>query len=240
MKSISKFLKANEGKVLLAIFPHPDDESFVAGGLLQAAKEAGLKVNLICLSKGERGEDTVKKEELKKIRSRELDKATAILEIDELILLGYPDGNLRKTKGKWALKIKKLIDKTKPDIVITFDYSGITGHPDHIISCHEILKIIIDMKEKPVLFWRVPDEQEKKYFKNNKALKHASSPDHILNYGFTKSIKKIRAIFSHKSQLQGARFKLQILEWYLFDHKELYFKVDLRKKYHYRFVEYNI
>jgi len=36
--------------------------------------------------------------------------------------------------------------------------------------------------------------------------------------------------------MKDFRFKLQILEWFLFDHKELYIEVDLGKPHTHRFV----
>lgn len=236
MKDLETLLK--KYKKLLAIFPHPDDESFVAGGLFQVSKDLDIKTYLLCLTKGERGKNGLKIGNLKKIREKELIKAKDILKIDELISWKFPDACLRKSKKMWVNKTKDVIEKIKPDIIVTLDHSGITGHPDHIVSCHEILKIIKKLKRKPTLLWRVPDEQEKTYFKENKALIHASKANYILDFGFLKSLNKIKAIFAHKSQVTGIGFRLQILEWYLFDQKELYYKVDLRKMYKYRFVEY--
>ena len=41
---------------LLAIFAHPDDESFSCGGTLAKAAAAGHNVHLICATRGEEGE----------------------------------------------------------------------------------------------------------------------------------------------------------------------------------------
>lgn len=49
LASISKY------KNILVIFPHPDDEVLTAGGLMRTLSNSGKKVNLIILSKGERG-----------------------------------------------------------------------------------------------------------------------------------------------------------------------------------------
>lgn len=240
MKDLSSILKKNSSAKLLAIFAHPDDESFVAGGLFQIAKEHGFKTQLICLTKGEGGISGLKREDLKKIRASEFKKAVEILRIDESFQWSYPDVNLRLTKSRWIPKVKQFLYREKPNIVITFDHSGITGHPDHIVSCHEILKLVKKMKAKPLLLWRVPDEQERHYFKENKALSFASKPNFKLDVGINKSIKKIKAIYAHKSQMQGFLYKLQILEWFLFDHKELYYKVDFGKKYDYKFVPFEV
>jgi LmbE family N-acetylglucosaminyl deacetylase len=240
MNDLRDLFKKNKGKKLLAIFPHPDDESFVAGGLFQTAKEFGLKTSLICLTRGERGMNGLKTENLKQLRTKEFKRAVEILGLDKFLLWNYADADLRKTKSKWIPKVKEVLQKKKPEIVLTFDHSGITGHPDHIVSCHEILKLVKKMKTNPALLWRVPDEQEKKYFKKNKAMPYASNPNFKLDYGLEESVRKIKAVFAHKSQMQGFGFKLQILEWFLFDHKEFYHKVDLRREYKYRFVQFKV
>lgn len=236
MDNLKNLLENNKGKSLLAIFPHPDDESFVAGGLFQVAKEIGLKTTLVCLTKGERGISSFKIGELRKIKEKEINSAVTILGIDELHLFAYPDAGLRDTKSGWTGDVKKIIEKVNPAIIITFDHSGITGHPDHIATCVDILEIVKALKEKPILLWRVPDNQELKYFRKNEALKFASAANLKLDYGIGKSIKKLKAIYSYKSQMHSFIYRLHLLDWFLFDHWELYYQVDLDKNYNYRFV----
>ena len=240
MKDLKSLLRDSKGRTLLAIFAHPDDESFVAGGLFQIAKEFGVTTKMLCLTRGERGINRLGRGELKKLRTKEIKKAVAILGIDNLVLKNYPDTNLRGTKSKWKPNVAEIIKKENPGIVLTFDHSGVTGHPDHIVSCHEVLRILRKINKKPVLLWRVPDTQEKSFFNENRALKFASKPNYLLSYGLKESLTKIKAIFAHSSQVRGMLYRLQILEWFLFDHKELYFRVDYKKKYNYRFAPYKI
>ena len=40
---------------VLAVWAHPDDESFVAGGLLAAASDAGSRIVCLTATRGERG-----------------------------------------------------------------------------------------------------------------------------------------------------------------------------------------
>ncbi|MFX5108402.1 PIG-L family deacetylase, partial [Acinetobacter baumannii] len=40
---------------LLVVVPHPDDESFGAGGALLLAKRAGLRTGILTLTRGEAG-----------------------------------------------------------------------------------------------------------------------------------------------------------------------------------------
>lgn len=224
----------------MAVFAHPDDESFVSGGLFQEAQKLGIATTLICMTKGGRGLNSYKAGNLKTIRSKELDSAVKILGIDKTLLWDYPDADLRSSKDKWLKKLEGKIEELKPDLILTFDPSGITGHPDHIVSCIETLNLVKKMDKRPYLIWRVPDDQEKYYFKANEALPFASSPNLVLNYGLKESLKKISAIYVHVSQMKDFRFKLQILEWFLFDHKEFYFQVDPAANYKYKFVPFKI
>lgn len=234
MKNLTQLLKKHQGKKMLLIFPHPDDEAYVSGGLLQVAQELSIHTKLICLTKGGRGilpKDKELADNLKGVRIRELDRACSILGVDEVVVWDYPDGNLIGSKSKWLLPLKNEVIRSKASIIITFDQSGITGHPDHLVIGSEVFKLLKSLKTKPVLLLRVPDKQELNYFKKNKYLSFSQVPTHEVSYSFAFSVKKIRAIFAHKSQLISKLFALQILEWFLFDHKELYHLVDYKKHY---------
>lgn len=234
MKDLSKWLTKFKGKNMLLVFPHPDDEAYVSGGLLQIAQKLSIKTKLICLTKGGRGilpTNKVEAKNLKDLREKELKSACSILGVDEMILWDYPDANLIKVKNNWIKILKQEINKSNASIVVTFDYSGITGHPDHLVVSKEVFEYLKGIKAKPELLLRVPDEQELKYFKENKAINFAQKPTHKLEYSISVSLNKIKAIFAHKSQLTSKLFALQILEWFLFDHKELYHLVDYKIKY---------
>lgn len=234
MKDLKKWLEKFKGKRILLIFPHPDDGAYISGGLLQYAQKYSIKTKLLCLTKGGRGilpKDNKKAKELKTTREFELKRSCKILGVDEITLWDYEDQNLLATKHYWLPKLKKIVLDYNPSVIITFDLSGITGHPDHLIVSNEVIKYVKDNKNKPILLLRVPDKQELEYFKNSKAIGFAQKATHILEYSFAISIRKIKAIFAHKSQLVNKLFALQILEWYLFDHRELYHVVDYKKKY---------
>lgn len=234
MKQLSEFLKNYKRKKMLLIYPHPDDEAYVSGGLLQMAEKFSIETKLICLTKGGRGippKNAKSKYPLKEIREKELEKACKILGVDEVLLWDYPDAGLIQTKNDWVFHLKKEIIKSNADILVTFDQSGITGHPDHLIVISEIYTILKSLQNKPKLLLRVPDKQEKSYFKDNKALIFASEPTHKLSYSLLFSVKKIKAIFAHKSQIKNFLFRLRVFEWYLFDHQELYHLSDFKKPY---------
>ena len=240
MNDLKEILGEKKVRKVMLIFAHPDDESFVTGGLLLNCEDYGVKSHLVCLTKGGLGKNSLSKGDVDILREDELHKASKILGIDKLTLMGYPDAGLRKTKSKWTKEIRKLIKDEKPDVVITFDYSGITGHPDHIISCDEVRKIVSKMKNPPILLWRVPDENEKKHFASNEALIYAGNPTHICTYTLKKSKKKLSAIFAHASQMSSFWFKIHLVEELLFHTQESYHVVDLKRKYKFKFVDFDV
>ena len=127
-------------KKILLVFAHPDDESFAAAGTVAKYVKAGWKVDLICATRGEKGEvgpyeDTIPVS-LGVIRQKELEKAAGILGISHVTFLDYTDGELvRLEYGELEDILYKKMEETVPDCVITFDTTGISNHPDHIKTC---------------------------------------------------------------------------------------------------------
>ncbi|MFB0537666.1 MAG: PIG-L family deacetylase [Anaerolineae bacterium] len=133
---------------LLAVFAHPDDESLGIGGTLARYAAEGVKVSLICATRGEEGEindpSLGTKEQLAEIRERELRCACDLLGITELHFLGYRDSGMAGTPAnddprslvraapyEAEGKIVHLMRQIRPQVVVTFDESGGYGHPDH-------------------------------------------------------------------------------------------------------------
>src|SRR5215207_2399139 len=83
---------------LLAVFAHPDDESYVCGGTLARYAAAGVRVVLLCATRGEAGEIAdpalAARDELPAMREAELRAAAERLGIVEIHLLDYQDGTL--------------------------------------------------------------------------------------------------------------------------------------------------
>jgi len=123
---------------LLAIFPHPDDESLGLGGTLAKYSAEGVETYLICATRGERGwtgppEENPGLEELGKIREAELKCAVAHLGLKETIILDYIDGDVDKADPLEIItKLTHQIRRIHPHVVITFPLDGAYGHPDHI------------------------------------------------------------------------------------------------------------
>lgn len=125
------------GRTLLVVLAHPDDEALACGGTLARAADAGVRIVLLCASRGERGSISdpalVPDGDLGRVRTRELQEAAAVLGIAEVQVLDYPDGNLRWAENPpLSADILAAIGRHHPDAVITFGEDGLYWHPDHI------------------------------------------------------------------------------------------------------------
>ncbi len=240
MKLITNLCKRHKGKTMLLLFAHPDDESFVSGGLIQEAKRFNMHIVLLCLTKGEKGLNALKKGKLSEIREKELMNAAKLLKIDTVIHDDFGDTKLKISVENWHTEVKKHLYQIKPAIVVTFDRSGLTGHPDHIALSVESYKLLHKFQKKPVLLWRVPLDIEKKFLKTNNAMKYANSPRYELRLSMAMTIKKLQAIYSHKSQMQGLKFRLQMFLLFFKEPRELYHAVSFKRNYPFEFVPFKI
>lgn len=120
---------------ILTIWAHPDDESFLAAGILTVAVNNGQKVVCLTATKGELGVYDDKRwpaEHIDATRAQELRAALHILGIREHHWLGYIDGKCTDVQAEEATdKIATFITEIKPNSILTFGPDGWTGHPDH-------------------------------------------------------------------------------------------------------------
>jgi N-acetyl-1-D-myo-inositol-2-amino-2-deoxy-alpha-D-glucopyranoside deacetylase len=129
------------GRTVLAVFAHPDDESLACGGTLARLADAGVRVVLLCGSRGESGSISdpalVPDGDLARVRTRELAEAADVLGVSDLVVLDHPDGDLRwDDVSEFHEEIVSALRTYRPDAVITFAEDGLYWHLDHI-GVHE-------------------------------------------------------------------------------------------------------
>jgi len=123
---------------LLAVFPHPDDETLGMGSTLARYAAEGVDVHLVCATRGERGwfdseGPNPGLRELGRIREAELRCAAQNLGIQEVSFLDAIDGDVEQADPKEIIgRIVAHIRRIKPGVVVTFAPDGAYGHPDHI------------------------------------------------------------------------------------------------------------
>ena len=217
-------------KKLLAIFAHPDDEAFGPGGTLAYYASKGVEVHLLCATKGEGGEDTsikykvssIKKDKnlnIGKVREKELLKSAEVLGIKSVEFLGFTDGTLcNAIYHQMADKIIAKINKFKPQIVLTVERRGVSGHLDHIatsmITTYSYLKTNIANK----LYYhclpnKIYDERMQVYFVYFPEGYSESEITTRIDYSPVWE-KKVGAMTAHKSQLKDVRTLLNRFQKY--------------------------
>jgi LmbE family N-acetylglucosaminyl deacetylase len=139
---------------LMAVHAHPDDEGIQTGGVLALAAQRGFKTVLVTCTNGEMGDspDGLKPESddhdtasTAELRLRELRNACEALSITDLELLGYRDSGMmgwpqnddptcfwRTSLEEATSRVAELMERHRPEVVITYDDNGLYGHPDHI------------------------------------------------------------------------------------------------------------
>jgi len=125
------------GANLLAVFAHPDDESFRPGGTLALLARRGVRVQVLTATRGGAGSrgnpPLCAPEELPALREAELRCACKALNLLPPILLDYLDGQLEKADHeRLAAQILQIVKEVRPQVMLTFGADGLSGHPDHI------------------------------------------------------------------------------------------------------------
>ncbi|ETX05661.1 MAG: hypothetical protein ETSY2_21630 [Candidatus Entotheonella gemina] len=150
---------SDESLTLLVVHAHPDDESSGTGGLLRLAAKRGHTTVVVTCTNGELGdvkdpalslnpeENPADRARLADVRREELARASAVLDVTHLYMLGYHDSGMQGTKTNAASyafvnadpddvtgRLVGIIRQHRPHVVITYDDKGGYGHPDHIMS----------------------------------------------------------------------------------------------------------
>ncbi|MBW3631792.1 MAG: PIG-L family deacetylase [Chloroflexi bacterium] len=145
---------------LLAIFPHPDDETFSTAGVMAAAVERGVPVTVISATRGEAGESSIPDlddpERLGVVRERELRDAMQQLGVTDVRFLTYRDSGMegspeaqhpkalvRAPVEAVATKLVTHIRAVRPQVIITYGQDGIYGHPDHLHLHYAALQAVV-------------------------------------------------------------------------------------------------
>lgn len=216
-------------KNIVCIFAHPDDEAFGPGGTIaKLSKE--YNIYLLCATKGQIGKEgrnlRSSSSSLAKIRTNELLKSAKILGVKKVYFLGFKDGELSNNLyHKLASKVQSHLKKLKPEIVITYEPQGVSGHIDHItvsmVTMFSVQKLKF-IKE----VWMVcrPKEQARtrqNYFIYFPPGYKSSQIDKVVDISDVWE-KKVEAMIQHKSQFKDFQ---RIMKWFKKFPKKEYFLV---------------
>ncbi|EGL83226.1 LmbE family protein [Caldalkalibacillus thermarum TA2.A1] len=195
-----------EERHVVVLFPHPDDESFVAAGTIALLNQYGIPVTYICATLGEMGRRMghpvlANRETLPELRKQELERACAILGISDLRLLGLRDKTLEFEDEEWLIsQIGDLLSEIHPSLVITF-YPGHAIHPDHDALAYAAVEAVARMPEeiRPTVYCRAISPQR---------FEALGKPDVVIDIS-TVADKKIAAMKAHQSQTKEMMKELE-------------------------------
>lgn len=153
-----------DGVRALFVHAHPDDEAITTGGTIAALTGAGADVEVITCTLGEEGEVLGETwaglvpdeaDQLGGYRVSELAGALRALGVDRPRFLGgagrWRDSGMAGTpsaehprafvrSGEDAVEaLAAVIDRSRPDLLVTYASDGGYGHPDHI-RAHEVVQ----------------------------------------------------------------------------------------------------
>ena len=121
---------------VLSVWAHPDDETYLASGLMAQAVRDGQRVVCVTATRGEGGslnEERWPSHSMGAVREGELMACLARLGVTEHEFLDLPDIDmataLPETHG--PDRIRQLVEQVQPDTVLTFGPDGMTGHEAH-------------------------------------------------------------------------------------------------------------
>ncbi|KAA0240320.1 MAG: PIG-L family deacetylase [Armatimonadetes bacterium] len=121
------------GKTALAVFGHPDDESFYMGGTLIRLANAGVRVHFVALTDGNKtyypGNDS---RQLAQIRRKEMRSVAHQVLAKSLTFFGRDDGRYR-VDHRLVRDIQSKIEELRPDYLFLFEPEAPAQvyHKDH-------------------------------------------------------------------------------------------------------------
>jgi LmbE family N-acetylglucosaminyl deacetylase len=139
---------------LMAVHAHPDDESSSTGGVLAKYSAEGIRTIVVTCTNGELGdapggikpgEEGHDPDAVSAIRLAELKVATDLLGVSQLEILGNHDSGMSDWEYKdrvdvfgslpveiAAAPLIALIERDRPDVLVTYCIDDGYDHPDHL------------------------------------------------------------------------------------------------------------
>lgn len=121
---------------ILGVWAHPDDEAYLSAATMAHARRLGQRVHVVTATRGELGNTDPARwttDDVRELRTLELQMALQILGVSSHEWLDLPDGGLQSIDDRAMVEqLTDIIEAHRPDTILTFGPDGMTGHPDHI------------------------------------------------------------------------------------------------------------
>lgn len=190
----------------LIIAAHPDDIEFVVAGTVAKWVQAGTRVRYVVVTSGDAGshQPGITREELAHIREQEQRAAAQVAGVDQVVFLGYPDGEVEPTLALRRDLVRE-IRRFKPDTVICYDPTRLfvgdryINHPDHRAAGQAALDAVAPTAAMPLVFSELREEGLEPHRVREVLVASTLEPDTWIDITDTIDLK-IEALRQHTSQ----------------------------------------
>lgn len=193
---------------VMGIFAHPDDPEFFSGGTFAKWSAEGKHITFVLATSGDKGSNDRDMTSARLVTMREVEEraAAAVLGVQDVIFLRYPDGELQPTLDL-RRQLTRLIRLKKPDVVVTNDPTArwygthYINHPDHRAIGDVTLDAVFPAARDHLMF---PELYRQEGLEPHKVLHVYLCGTHEPNakIDVTKYWEtKIAALYEHKSQI---------------------------------------
>ncbi len=239
---LSKAPVSVEGKVIMAVFAHPDDELSIGPLMAKYARE-GATVQLVTVTDGRYGTgqtDLKPGDELTALRNVEVNTAAEKMGIEKPIWMGYHD-QLKLKDGFFGhvpyvqqlmKDLDSLVTLIKPDVIITWGPDGGSNHMDHRLVGASISQVYLSKEwGKPSMLYYVATPSSHIDDEEGQLLRGVADDylSTVISFEEQDREKAIEAMYCYKSQFAEDLMDRRAEWWHEGDQK-VYLRPLIRSK----------
>lgn len=149
----------------LVVTAHPDDVDFAAAGTVATWTDAGIEVTYCVITDGQAGgfDPGLDRAEMPRIRREEQATAARKVGVEELVFLGYVDGELVASRDL-VRDLTRVIRRVRPERVLIQsperDWDRLApSHPDHLAGGEAATQALYPAAGNPFAFRELVDEE---------------------------------------------------------------------------------
>lgn len=207
VEQVTPAYEVTGGGPVMAIFAHPDDPEFVAGGTLARWAAAGRELIYVICTDGSKGSSNpdIDPQALIRTRQQEQIAAARALGCEKVVFLPYEDAMLEPTIGLRRDLVRE-IRRYRPQVVVCFDPTvywvgdAYIQHPDHRASGEAALAALFPAARDRLTFPELLAEGLEPHNVEDIYLASPANPNRWVDIGATIE-RKIGAMQCHRSQV---------------------------------------
>ncbi len=188
----------------LVVTPHPDDAEIGCAGTVGKWAKEGVEVYYVLCTDGGKGssDPNADPQAIAAVREQEQREAAALLGVKDVVVLGYPDGDLEDSY-EFRKDIVRAIRRFQPDVVLCPDpyRRNFYWHRDHRITGQVSIDASFPYARDRLHFLELWESEGLEPFKTGMCLLWGAE-EHNAFVDITDSMAaKIQALMCHRSQV---------------------------------------